>query len=200
MKDIKNYIGPLFIILMAVLIRLFPHPANFAPIAAMALFGGTYLNRKYSLIIVFCTLIVSDYLLLYINPFSPQFINFSKLYSPQSLIHASTLAVYGSFLVVALIGIWLRSHKSVKNIIAASLSSSILFFLITNFNFFYATSLYPKNIDGMLQAYVMAIPFFKNTLAGDIFYVALFFGSFEAAIKLSKQNIYAYLYKNRRQG
>lgn len=198
MKDIKNYFGPLFIIAIAVLIRLFPHPANFAPIAAMALFGGAYLNRKYSLIIVFCTLIVSDYLLLYINPFSSQFINLSKIYSFQSLIHASTLAVYGSFLAVALIGVWLRSHKSAKNIIAASLSSSILFFLITNFNFFYAVPLYPKNIDGMFQAYVMAIPFFKNTLLGDLFYVTLFFGCYEFITKFSIKNAYGYLYKNRR--
>ena len=197
MKDFKNYLGPLFIIMIAVLIRLFPHPANFAPIGAMALFGGAYLNKKYSLFIVFITLVISDYLLLYINPYSSQFINFSKIYSPLSLIHASTLTVYGSFLAAAIIGVWLRSHKSAKNIIAASLSSSILFFLITNFNFFYATSLYPKNIQGMFQAYVMAIPFFRNTLFGDLFYVTLFFGSFEAVLKLSKQNIYAHLYKNR---
>jgi hypothetical protein len=57
--------------------------------------------------------------------------------------------------------------------------------------------LYPKNIEGMIQAYVMAIPFFRNTLFGDLFYVGLFFGSFEAVLKLSKQNIYVYLYKNR---
>lgn len=196
MKDIKNYLGPLFIIMMAVLIRLFPHPANFAPIAAMGLFGGTYLNKKYSLFIVLITLIVSDYLLLYVHPFSPQFLNLSKFYSPLALLHSTTIFVYGSFLLIALTGVWLRSHKSAKNILAASLLSSILFFLVTNFGV-WAQGMYVRDITGLWQSYLMGIPFFKNTLLGDLFYVTLFFGSFEAALKLSKQNLYGYLYKNR---
>lgn len=196
MKNIKILLGPLFIIMIAVLIRLFPHAPNFAPIAAMGLFGGTYLNKKYSLIIVFITLLVSDYLLLYIHPFSPQFLNLSKFYSPIALLHSTTLFVYGSFLLIALIGIWLKSHKSAKNILAACLSSSILFFLITNFGV-WAQGMYARDISGLWQSYVMGIPFFKNTLLGDLFYVTLFFGSFEGILKFSKNTLYGYLYKNR---
>lgn len=197
MKNIKNYLGPLFIIMIAVLIRLFPHAPNFAPIAAMGLFGGTYLNKKYSLIIVFITLLVSDYLLLYVHPFSPQFLNLSKFYSPLALLHSTTVFVYGSFLLIALIGVWLRSHKSAKNILTASLLSSILFFLVTNFGV-WAQGMYARDITGLWQSYLMGIPFFKNTLFGDLFYVTLFFGSFEFILKSSKNTLYAYLYKNRR--
>ena len=107
----------IFFIIAAVLIRvlshfdIIPHLPNFAPIAAMALFGGTYLNKKYSLFLVFGTLILSDYMLLYINPFSAEIFNFSKLYSPAALFHSTTLFVYGSFLITALMGIWLKKHK-----------------------------------------------------------------------------------------
>ena len=196
MMNIKNFLGPMLIITVAVLIRLFPHAPNFAPIAAMALFGGAYINKKYSLAIVFCTLIASDYLLLYVHPFSPQFLNLSKFYSPIALLHSTTIFVYGSFLLIALIGIWLKSHKSAKNILAACLSSSILFFLITNFGV-WAQGMYARDITGLWQSYIMGIPFFKNTLLGDLFYVTLFFGSFEGILKFSKGISYGYLYKNR---
>ena len=194
--NIKNFIGPAFIIIIAVLIRLFPHPPNFAPIAAMALFGGTYLNKKYSIAIVFGTLILSDYLLLYINPFSSQLLNFSKIYSPAAMFHSTTIFVYGSFLLVALLGVWLRSHKSFKNILTASLSSSILFFLVTNFGV-WAQGAYGGDITGLWQSYVMGIPFFKNTVVGDLFYVGLFFGSFEIVSSILKEKNYGYLYKKR---
>ena len=196
MMNIKKIILPLLIIFVAVLIRLFPHPPNFAPITAMALFGGAYLNKKYSIAFVFITLLISDYLLLYAHPYSPQIFNFSKIYSPLLLIHGSTIFVYASFLIFAGIGVWLSSHKTAKNIITASLLSSILFFLITNFNFFYTSSLYSKTINGMIQSYIMAIPFFKNTLLGDLFYVTMFFGSFEFVSKFLKQK-YAYLHEKR---
>lgn len=196
MKKFENFLVPMIVIITAVLIRLFPHAPNFAPIAAMALFGGTYLNKKYSIAIVFSTLIISDYLLLYINPFSPHFLNFSKFYSPVALIHSTTFFVYGSFLIVALMGIWLKKNKSAKNILAACLSSSILFFLITNFGV-WAQGMYARDISGLWQSYVMGIPFFRNTLLGDLFYVTLFFGIYEAVLKLSKGLYYGYLYKDR---
>ncbi len=99
----KKYIGavisPLLIIVAAVGLRLIPHLPNFAPIGAMALFGGAYLNKKYALLIVFGALMISDYLLLYVNPFSSHPVDFSKFYAPTALIHSTTAFVYGSFLI-----------------------------------------------------------------------------------------------------
>lgn len=197
--NIKKLLFPFLIIFSAVLIRLFPHAPNFAPIAAMALFGGTYLNKKVSLFIVFATMLISDYLLLYFHPFSSHLVNFSKFYSPLSMFHSTTLFVYGSFFVVALIGIWLQSHKNFKNILAASLFSSILFFLMTNFGV-WAQGAYSRDITGLWQSYVMGIPFFRYTLIGDLLYVGLFFGTFELVTNFSKKVRYGYLYKGRRQG
>lgn len=148
----------LFLIIAGAFLRLIPHVPNIAPIAAMALFGGTYLNKKYALLVPIVTMIVSD-----------MFLGFN----------ASTPMVYASFLISGFIGLWLRSHKNLPTIMGASLVSSIIFYLLTNFNFWYATSLYPKTFSGMIEAYVMAIPFFRNTIVGDLLYTGIFFGSYE---------------------
>jgi hypothetical protein len=162
----KRLINPFLIILFAVVLRLTPHVPNFAPISAMALFGGTYLNKKYALIVPLVAMFLSDL-----------FLGF----------HSTILFVYGSFILIGLIGIWLKSHKSLKNIAAAALLSSLLFFVITNFGVWFMTNLYPKNIYGLAESYVLAIPFFRNTILGDLFYSALFFGSYELVVKLFKK-------------
>lgn len=167
--NIKSLINPLVIIIFAVALRLIPHPPNVAPIAAMALFGGVYFNKKYALIVPLVALFISDL-----------FIGF----------YASMPYVYGSFLITGLIGIWLRSHKSIPNVLLATVTSSVLFFLITNFGFFLTNDLYPKTFSGQMEAYIMALPFFRNTILGDLGFVILFFGTYEVVRNLfvSKTN------------
>ncbi|MBI4079021.1 MAG: hypothetical protein HY429_01860 [Candidatus Levybacteria bacterium] len=155
--SISNTLAPLSIIAFAVLLRLLPHPPNVAPIAAMALFGGCYLNKKYALAVPLFSMVVSDY-----------FLGF----------HNTMLFVYGSFILTGLVGMWVKTHRSVPIIISAALFSSLLFFIITNFGVWLVTNMYPKTIDGLLQSYTMAIPFFRNTIFGDLLYTGLFFGSF----------------------
>jgi hypothetical protein len=173
---LTNILAPAIIIILAALMRLLPHPANVAPIAAMALFGGVYLDKKYALVVPLLALFISDI-----------FLGF----------HQSMPYVYGSFILTGLIGMWLRRHKSVATVFAGTLASSMLFFLITNFGFWLAFSLYPKTFAGQMDAYLMALPFFRNTLIGDLLYVGLFFGSFEL-IKHFLHSSYANLHTNRR--
>ncbi len=175
--NFEKLLLPLIIIVFGATLRLIPHPANVAPIAAIAIFGGVYLNKKYALVLPILAMIVSDI-----------FLGFS----------VSTPLVYASFLISGVIGLWLKNHKHLPLVIGATLASSIIFFLLTNFNFWYVTSLYPKTFDGMIQAYFMALPFFRNTVIGDLIYVGLFFASFEVILKLSKE-FYGRtnLYKNR---
>ncbi|MBI2074263.1 MAG: hypothetical protein HYT83_00325 [Candidatus Levybacteria bacterium] len=153
---------PLSIILFAVILRLIPHPANFAPIAAMALFGGAYLDKRYALTVPLIAMLFSDY-----------FLGF----------HSVMIFVYGSFLLTGLIGLWLKNHKNAAYVFGAALFSSFLFFLITNFGVWLVGGLYPKTISGLLQAYVYAIPFFRNTIIGDLFYAGVFFGGYEFVLK-----------------
>lgn len=163
---IQKYVVPLVIIGIAVLLRLLPHPANVAPIAAMALFGGVYLDKKYAIALPLLTMVVSDI-----------FLGFSQ----------STPFVYASFAITGFIGMWLKQRKSVRNIIFASLSSSVLFFLITNFGYWLTYSLYPKTFAGQMQAYYYALPFFRNTVLGDFLYTGLFFGGYEMVMRLFHQ-------------
>lgn len=165
----KILINPLLIIFFAVILRLIPHPPNFAPIAAMALFGGVYLDKKYALIMPFLAMFISDI-----------FLGF----------HSTMAFVYGSFLITGIIGLSLKSHKTRLNVIAATLISSLLFFLITNFGVWLVSGLYPKSLAGLIQSYFFAIPFFRNTLLGDLFYVGLFFGSYELALRLVSRSAF----------
>ena len=158
--NMNKLINPILIIFFAVMLRVIPHVPNFAPISAMALFGGVYLNKKYALIVPLIAMFLSDI-----------FLGF----------HGTMVFVYGSFLLTGLIGIWLRRHRSFRNIILATFFSSLLFFIITNFGVWLEGKLYTKDLKGLFDAYILAIPFFKNTILGDFFYVAIFFGSFELA-------------------
>lgn len=166
MKDLK--LIPLLLITFAVLSRLLPHPANFAPISAVALFGAVYLPKKFAFILPLSAMLISDF-----------FIGFYGM---------EMLFVYGSFLITGAIGLYLKNHKNAFSIVVASFISSILFYLITNFGVWVTPgSMYEANIKGLIQSYVMAIPFFRNTLLGDLSYTGLLFGTYELLFVLSKR-------------
>lgn len=157
-----------FFIIAAVILRLVPHPANFAPIAAMALFGGVYLNKKYAFGVPMLALFCSDYFIGFYNPW----IMFS---------------VYGCFLIIGFLGTLLKQRKNVLMVFGATFLGSTIFFLITNFAVWAIPgSMYAHSWQGLMQSYIMGLPFFKNTLLGDFFYVGAMFGLMEAAILITK--------------
>ncbi len=167
----KNILAVSFIILSAVLLRLVPHVPNFAPIGAMALFGGAHLQKRYAFFLPLLVMVLSDI-----------FLGFS----------ASTPSVYVSFLIIVGIGMWLRNHTSIQNVIVASLISSTIFYLLTNFNFWYPQALYPRTFSGMLDSYIMALPFFRPTIFGDLFYNGLFFGGYALVQKILFKQVKVY--------
>jgi len=189
-KFLETGIGPTLIIVAAVGLRLVPHLPNFAPIGAMALFGGAYIKNKYALLILLGILLISDYLLLYINPFSSNPVNFSQFYAPWELVHSTIFFVYLSFLINFLIGRWIATNKSLNRIVSGALLSSVQFFIITNFGV-WLTGMYGNGISGLVQTYIMAIPFFRGTLFGDFFYTGLFFGSYELLLNWFKKPKFA---------
>lgn len=165
MKKILGQLSnPLIFIGLGVVLRLIPHIPNMAPIAAMALFGGVYLNKRYALFVPLVAMVLSDIVL----GFSPV-----------------TPFVYGSFLLTGVIGLWVKSHKSIQYVLLASLLSSSLFFLVTNFGVWLVGGLYPHTMMGLQMCYTLALPFFRNTLIGDLFYTGVLFGSFACIKKLS---------------
>lgn len=153
-----NLVNILMVVGTAVILRLLPHAPNFAPIGALALFGGAYLNGIFAFVVPLSAMFVSDL-----------FLGF----------HNTMFFVYGSFILIGLLGLWLKNHKSAGNVILASLSSSVLFFLLTNFGVWLVSGMYQKTASGLMESYFMALPFFRNTLLGDLFYTGVFFGGYE---------------------
>ena len=152
------------IVLAAALLRIVPHPMNFAPIGALALFGGAYFSSKRAAFAVpLLSLVAGD-----------AFTGFHRL----------MIYVYASFVVSVAIGLWLRRKRSAPRIGIATLAGAIQFFLITNFAMWVtSTGSYPKTAAGLVQCYIAGVPLFWNTLAGDAFYVALLFGFMALAEK-----------------
>ena len=159
-----NLVTAIVLILFAAFSRLMPHPANFTPVAAIALFSGTYFNKKYMFILPIAAMFISDLILGF---------------------HSTMIWVYGSFVLISFIGLWLKSHKKSGYVIGTTLLSSILFFVLTNFGV-WLTGYYGLTFNGFIECYTMAIPFFRNSLAGDVFYVAVLFGIYELVAKYSK--------------
>jgi len=155
----------LFIVLaiigVAALFRFLPHPPNFVPLTAIALFAGAY---------------ITDKRLAFLIPIGAMFIS-------DAIIgfHNTMLFVYASLIAMVGIGMLLQNRKRVAPIAIAAISGSILFFIVTNFGVWAMGTMYPKTIEGLISCYVAAIPFFRNALAGDIIYVTLLFGSFALA-------------------
>jgi hypothetical protein len=146
-------------IFAAAFVRLIPHPPNFAPIAAMALFGGAYFSKKWAAFIVPITaMFITDL-----------FLGF----------HETMWAVYLSFVLIVVIGMLMLKEKKVSNVFFASVISSVSFFVITNFGIWLSTLYYEKTGAGLAMCYTAAIPFFHQTLLGDLFFVAILFGLFE---------------------
>jgi len=164
---LSKLVDPSLIIGLAVLARIVPHAPNFTPIAAMALFGGAYLNRRWAILVPLAAMLASDI-----------FIGF---YAPIVMF-----SVYGSFVLTGLIGLWLKKRRNPRNVILAAIGASVLFFLITNLAVWLG-GWYPQNLTGLVECYTLALPFFRNTILGDIFYTGVFFGGYELVLNLLKK-------------
>lgn len=142
----------------AAALRLAPHPPNFTPIGAMALFGGAYADRRWlAFIVPLGALLVSDMVIGF---------------------HALMPFVYGSVAVIVLLGRVALKRRSPLRIGLTAVAGSVVFYLVTNFGVWLQLGTYPHTPAGLLACYVAAIPYFQNTLAGDLFYNGLLFGGF----------------------
>ncbi len=164
--------GPLVLlglIVLAALTRVLPHPPNFSPITAIALFGGAYFaNRNWALLVPLIGLFLSDLLLASMN---------GGLYASW-FSGLGIWIVYGCILLTTAMGFGLRGKVSGGSVLGYSIAGSVLFFLVTNFSAFAFDPMYPKTSAGLMAAYAAGIPFFKWSVLGTLFYSALLFGGF----------------------
>ena len=151
-------------VLLATLLRILPHIPNFAPIGAIALFSGVMFRKHlWAMLLPLGALLLSDALL--------EVTNGTGFYSGFGW-------VYGSYVLVVLIGLLTKNQYRVQHVVAASLLASITFFLITNFGSWISMPIYTKDLAGLMQSYTAAVPFFRNTLLSDLAYTGLLFGSY----------------------
>jgi len=165
----KRFFMLLGIMLSAAAMRLVPHPPNVTPIAVMALFGGAHFaNRKMALLIPLIAMYLSDLVLgFFVYDFG--------------WFHGFMPFVYISFVMTVCLGFLIRRRLTPLVVGGAALVGSVLFFIITNFGAWLISGLYPKTLVGLFSCYVAAIPFFRNTLAGDMVYTFVLFGGFALA-------------------
>jgi hypothetical protein len=142
----------------AALIRFLPHPPNFVPVAAMALFGGAFFkDKRMAFLIPISAMLLSDL-----------FLGF----------HSTMFFVYLSFAAIVGIGLLLRNRVSFLSVTGAALGSSTLFYLVTNFGSWLGNPMYPQSLEGLAASYIAGIPFFHNTIAGDLFFCGVLFGTY----------------------
>ena len=147
-----------FFILLGVFTRIIPHPPNMTAIGAIALFSGAFLyDKRLAFIIPTITMLISDLVLGY----------------------QLALSVYLSFLIIVSLGFVLAKKHTGISVINMSLLASVIFYVLTNFSVFISSPLYSKTFVGLIECYTLAIPFFLNTLIGNVVYSLIMFYGFK---------------------
>lgn len=164
--------GPLMLaalILIAALSRVLPHPPNFSPVEAVALFGGAYFaSRHWALVVPLVAMLLSDLVLARIN---------GGLYASW-FGNGGIALVYLCIALGVALGYGLRGKVTGARVLGYSLLGSALFFVVTNFGAWLFEPMYPKTLAGLVAAYVAGIPFFQWTVLGTLSYSAVLFGGF----------------------
>jgi hypothetical protein len=155
---------PYLLIALTIAFRLIPHPFNLVPIGALGLFAGAYCSPKFAWIVPLLALAIGDVL--------------NGGYNPVVF-----LFVYLGFLGGPLIGrLVLARKRNLRRFVTATFAAASIFFVLSNLGIWLA-GMYPPTVSGFIECYIMAIPYFGNTLAGDYLYGALLFGGAEIATR-----------------
>lgn len=149
----------ILLIIIGIISRIVPHLPNMTAVGGISLFTSARFGVKKAVIVTSVVMMATDV-----------FIGF----------HAVMWATYGCFLFTILLGQALRNRKDLKAILSLTLLSSIVFYLVTNFAVWVIPgSMYPKTIAGLFESYINALPFFRNSLVGDLTFSSLFFAAYE---------------------
>lgn len=175
MKNLKNdqYLVASAWLVLGVIARLIPHPANVSPMTSISLFGGAKLSRGLAFALTFATLIASDVLL--------------SLVQGHAVFGPWTFFTYSAFAAIIFAGSFLKNHPGALRTVGFLLGSSLFFWLWTNFGI-WATGqygLYPRTLEGLVACYMAALPFLRNALLGDMAWGAVFFLGFEGVRSLA---------------
>lgn len=163
-------------ILLAAFSRIIPHMPNFSPLGAIGLFGAAHFQKKWQ---AFLVPIAATWL-------SDLFINnviYAKYYPTFTWFYDGFYWMYGTYILIVLTGIIILKRVTTGRVAGASLASTTIFFLVTNFICWPGSSTYSQDLPGLIDCYIAGLPFLKATLFGDLFYCGVLFGSFALAQK-----------------
>jgi len=159
------------LICLGALLRILPHPANFAPVAAIAIFGGAMLPRRYGVAAPLAAMVVSDMVIGF---------------------HSLIPVTWGSYILIALASsIWLKKRTLFRGSIV-TLTASIFFYIVTNFAVWLTSGMYAHTVSGLTSCYIMALPFFRNTMLSDTIFTASLFGLYWVANYAGQRAINSY--------
>ena len=172
----KKIFTPRFIFLASVILlvafsRMLPHPLNFSPLGAIGLFGAAYFTKKWqAFLIPIAATWLSD---LFINN-----VLYAQYYPTFTWFYEGFYWQYGSYLLITLAGLLIFKKVNTPRIIIGALSSTVIFFLVSNMGCWVGNPMYPQNMGGLMSCYAAGIPFVKATFLGDLFYSGVLFGTF----------------------
>lgn len=162
----KNARFTIFIgmIVAAALSRILPHPPNFAPINAIALFAGAYLadRKMLAFAVPLSAMLLSDTVLELLTGWG---------------FHSGMWVIYGTMALVTVLGLQLSEKRSLPAVAGRTLAASVLFFVVTNGAVWASSGMYVHTLLGLQTCFIAALPFFQNSIVGDVFYASVLFGS-----------------------
>ncbi|MDR0303901.1 MAG: hypothetical protein LBH98_03900 [Chitinispirillales bacterium] len=163
-------------IFLAAISRIIPHPHNFAPIGGMALFGAAYFTKhRWAFIIPIISMWISD---LALNN-----VVYGRYFDGFVWFYAGSFFTYAAFALIVVFGVFTLKKVRTPNIIVSALGASVIFFIVSNFGVWFSGTMYPKDLGGLLTCFAAGIPFFGNTVFGDLVYSAILFGLFELSTR-----------------
>jgi len=150
-----NYIICFIFISLCAVMRIIDHAPNFTPIIAVALLSGFYIKNRFLILLPIGSMFLSD---IFIGSHGVQF------------------WVYFPLMIIFAMGYFIKNND-MKNVFLYSILSSIIFFIVSNFGVWVMGG-YTYDLNGFVACYIMAVPFFKNTLLSTMMFALLFHYSF----------------------
>jgi len=156
----------LFFSFIGIISRLVPHLPNMTTIGAASVFMGAKFGVKKGMLVMLLTMLITD--------------------SIKGL-HSVMWATYGALFIAVLIGKYAIGNRRAGWIMGGTLLSSLIFFIVSNFAVWLSPHfMYPLTPDGLMRCYVMALPFFRNSLIGDVLYTVIFFGVYDIVLSIKR--------------
>lgn len=156
----------LTLITLAVILRILPHPANFAPVAAVAIFGGAVLPKRLAVWTPVAAMVVSDMVI---------------------GLHNLVAVTWGCYALIALASSYWMKKPGFRHGLSLTVGSSVFFFGVTNFAVWLWGNMYAHSLNGLAQCFTLALPFFRNTALSDLVYTGALFGVYGLAAYYGKQ-------------